>query len=56
MPYPGMGPTSEKLPNGDIFIANYAYWRPENYNYILYILKNTKDIMEYDKQMIVTLK
>ena len=40
MPYPGMGPTSEKLPNGDIFIANYAYWRPESYNYILYILKN----------------
>ncbi len=41
MPYPGMGHSDwEKLPNGDIFIANYAYWRTENYNYILYILKN----------------
>ncbi len=40
MPYPGIVPNSEKLSNGDIFIANYAYWRPESYNYILYILKN----------------
>lgn len=41
MPYPVMGHSDwEKLPNGDIFIANAEYSRPENYNYILYILKN----------------